>query len=651
MSNDEAPVSGTEAEDVLPPRNRQRIEDEHIWAQQDAEYQALDIEIQILTRQRDEILAFLDGDQRQRFAAGDAKIARRREERDQAYRDKTIEVRDSAEVEYWVKRLGEDAREEITSPFAVAVNDSKRLKSELEEDINEARRVIVEPIDIQFKDFCYGNEKTSGELLASIHAFSLLVEKNETALSYIFNNPDPRESHWGLHSISGLFQQVINLCEDRPHQARTQKQEAELRSAYRVIQHKLLGFFEKNEMAFDDNLERAGKTKNAFGDPNHEILIDMVLYGTSSQKELARRLFKNYEDAYAQVAQRCLEEPEISYTDDRQSRRYLASLLAFGSEPTIQKFQNELQRRISGDDPQPDLKRIDPLHALDYFADIAVRYDPEQTKKLVAIIEPFLTEQGLDANECVKAWVRSCWNHSDEGYEPKIAVNLHRIKQIAAQDATAAKTLHSDFNILNFGRYEAVTLLAQVRERDTTILPYVTLFAARDDHSGVFYHDGEVLEKFRKSMEGRANLRIVEIGSLGNVARLLITLDRKYNDPALGSSARKIGGGIWMGHGSKDSLAIGPNDEINIADLQRERTKRGMSFFEDDAPHVIVACHAGEEGGLRDHAQHDLGISAIGPDDATRLIDLEAVIEEGRIKAMNPTFRNASAITDRLKSW
>ncbi len=222
MSNDEAPVSGTEAEDVLPPRNRQRIEDEHIWAQQDAEYQALDIEIQILTRQRDEILAFLDGDQRQRFAAGDAKIARRREERDQAYRDKTIEVRDSAEVEYWVKRLGEDAREEITSPFAVAVNDSKRLKSELEEDINEARRVIVEPIDIQFKDFCYGNEKTSGELLASIHAFSLLVEKNETALSYIFNNPDPRESHWGLHSISGLFQQVINLCEDRPHQARTQ---------------------------------------------------------------------------------------------------------------------------------------------------------------------------------------------------------------------------------------------------------------------------------------------------------------------------------------------------------------------------------------------------------------------------------------------
>lgn len=209
-----------------------------------------------------------------------------------------------------------------------------------------------------------------------------------------------------------------------------------------------------------------------------------------------------------------------------------------------------------------------------------------------------------------------CWGESFvglpfSGFTPEqihqrkqelVMTSLKVMNDLMAEGPEVLHGVYKTFGIRQFGRYQASTLLEQLKnyqssnpalEQSTTLV-----VTATDDWSGSL-HDTE--ESF-----GMLKPVYMEASSIGEMARAVVKT-RKHFGP--------INNLVIHGHGSKHRLELSKaspiTSETACASLGLARIEE-KGILAPGARLVLAACHTGEEGGLAEMISAVSGQAVIG---------------------------------------
>lgn len=212
--------------------------------------------------------------------------------------------------------------------------------------------------------------------------------------------------------------------------------------------------------------------------------------------------------------------------------------------------------------------------------------------------------------------------------------NLDQVFELEHSIPGITKWLRANFGIQHLGRYPSRLLEAQYRERDDTDRPYGLIVYPYADDNTAFHNDmwlfinlKEQLDNLYNSKSIKYNLRILEAGNIGEMAKRLIRIRRKYGPAAFG---------IIGGHGDSDSIKFGkgwrPGDILTSDQLRTSKgIQRGIaSFFQQDAPIILISCSTGKRNGIA-QVLSKFGVSVTGPDQSTNAGKLEIDYREGLV--------------------
>lgn len=271
-------------------------------------------------------------------------------------------------------------------------------------------------------------------------------------------------------------------------------------------------------------------------------------------------------------------------------------------------FENRdyiLQRALESDRPD----------GAELFRSIeALQKDPKYQEEANAVIGNEIAKAGLDYEK-----LRTFWQQASNPLDKESALQIMRLEH---RIPGLPKTLNSEFGMVNFRRYPESVLTRQYEMRERHDVPYGVLLYPIDDHNGAFQGDGKPIAEFAESLKDRFELRIVECDSKLDVAKQLITLDRRYGEPKGGN---KISFAVIGGHGNENVIVFGGDDErhrLLKSDLQGKGVGRSTSFFTENPTLIIVSCSTGKEGAIAQELSAALHATVIAPDGNTSLKDM-----------------------------
>lgn len=243
-------------------------------------------------------------------------------------------------------------------------------------------------------------------------------------------------------------------------------------------------------------------------------------------------------------------------------------------------------------------------------------------------VTKILEDRALSYLDLSQAWIAST---SSKKWEYAIHDNLKAVIELEKALPGACATLMSEFGVHDFGRYPVELLLRQVKEKDDLSKPYGVILYPEEDWNGAFYQGQEMFKKLFDTVENEFSLRVMECDGRIDVARALITLNKRYN-PEDGSG-HKIELAILGGHGDGKSLLFGGNDErhkLSTKDLTGGGVLKARTLFAEGPTIVLVSCHAGEDGGIGYELSVLLNAKVIAPNKATNISELYASKNEGQ---------------------
>lgn len=244
----------------------------------------------------------------------------------------------------------------------------------------------------------------------------------------------------------------------------------------------------------------------------------------------------------------------------------------------------------------------------------ALEKDPQYQAGASAIIGEEIKKAGFDYEK-----LRTLWQQASNPLDKESALQIMRLEH---RIPGLPRTLNREFGIVNFRRYPESVLVKQYEMRDRYDVSYGVLLYPIDDHNGAFQGNGESIAKFADSLQNSYELRIVECDGKLDVAKQLITLDRRYAVPAGG---HKISFAVIGGHGNEGVIVFGGNDDrhrLFKSDLQGKGVGRAASFFTENPTLIIVSCSTGKEGAIAQELSLALHATVIAPDGNTKLDDM-----------------------------
>lgn len=265
-----------------------------------------------------------------------------------------------------------------------------------------------------------------------------------------------------------------------------------------------------------------------------------------------------------------------------------------------------------------------------------LKEDPLYKDTAERIMSDAFAKAGLDYDR-----LRELWKKASNPKDAESALNIMRLDR---RFPGLPATLNREFGIVNFRRYPESVLIRQYENRDRTDLPYGILLYPLDDHNGAFDKDGSTIEDFAKSLDGSFELRIVECDGKRDMARQLLTLDKRY---AGAPEGHKISFAVIGGHGNENLIVFGGTDEkhrLLKSDFLGKGVGRTGSFFDEDATLIIVSCSTGKEGGIGQELSAALNATVIAPDGNTNLEDLSF---DANSRRFDVKYQGVSTITYR----
>jgi hypothetical protein len=252
-------------------------------------------------------------------------------------------------------------------------------------------------------------------------------------------------------------------------------------------------------------------------------------------------------------------------------------------------------------------------------------------KTKIEYLEPQLREviakYGLDPDEILDTWNGS---YTEHGPQPQIERNMEVVFYLEDQRPGIAHLLYKEFGIRNFDRYSQAMLISQFDDYENTDKPYGIVLQATHDWNGAFtsFEHLGVMNKLYKQIKDDYALRVIEARTKLEVAKRLITLDRKYG------AQHKLAFAFIGGHGDRNSIMFGGQHRRNLLlleDLAGKGVQRTGGFFEEHPTIILASCSTGAEGGIGQELSKRLGAKVIAPAVPASFKDVEAIITEGGI--------------------
>jgi hypothetical protein len=245
------------------------------------------------------------------------------------------------------------------------------------------------------------------------------------------------------------------------------------------------------------------------------------------------------------------------------------------------------------------------------------------------LVKEDLSSLGFDANEFLRIWDIN--GNKGKFTNAVIERNMERIYEL---EPTVAKFLFEEFGIMEFERYPKDMLKRQYEKSDDAETPYGIIVMPRIDqgeHAGAFAQNTQAFQELFDQIKDELNMRVLEVESKQDLARMLITLNRKYGDE------NKISFALAGGHGSLGLITLGEGkharDFILKKDLKGRGVQRASNFFVEHPTFVLFSCSTGKEGGFAQDLSQEYNASVIATDSDTSLNSIQKTGE-----AHNPSF-------------
>ncbi len=241
----------------------------------------------------------------------------------------------------------------------------------------------------------------------------------------------------------------------------------------------------------------------------------------------------------------------------------------------------------------------------------ALEADPQYREFAQAIIATEMKKAGFDYAE-----LRELWKKASNPMDKESALHIMRLEH---RYPSLPKTLNEDFGIVNFRRYPESVLVQQFEMRERTDIPYGILLFPIDDHNGAFSGNSDDVGTFADSLGDSYALRIVECDSKFDIAKRLISLERRYADAERG---HKISFAVIGGHGNENLIVFGGEDErhrLLKTDFAGKSAGRIASYFVENPTLILASCSTGKDGAIAQDLSTTLHATVIAPDGNTKL--------------------------------
>lgn len=253
--------------------------------------------------------------------------------------------------------------------------------------------------------------------------------------------------------------------------------------------------------------------------------------------------------------------PIVQNIDHANNRQGLSKILTWIDFPLISSWKKSRKKLIKSREPHIEI--------------------------LKGEVEPF----SIDATKFFKAI-----EDSDVfDFYMRLKQNLIKMEELEAAVPGSTKRLSEEYGIFCFARYPKEMLLRQLEQEGDTQTPYGIVLHSRTDWNGSFYGQKALGSLNIKTKDAGLNVRIFECGSLFEVSKQLIKLNRKYG------VSQKIQFALVAGHGNEEAIELGKS-RLQVDELPEGGLREVASFFVADPTIIMNSCLT---------AKDDIGISAL----------------------------------------
>lgn len=244
------------------------------------------------------------------------------------------------------------------------------------------------------------------------------------------------------------------------------------------------------------------------------------------------------------------------------------------------------------------------------------------------LLKQVLDKYGLNYKKARHAWL-------SEGSSPvdSMVGNLHTIADIESKQPGVAKFLQDKFGILDFRRYPTEMLISQYEEFENLNIPYGIVIYPRSDHNDALSSNRYMFQDLHDQLKGHYSLRVFECETKQDIARALITLQKKYNPNNY--EEKRVAFAIVGGHGTPNTIQFGSGLErevLLITDLMSKGVQRTGGYFKKDSTIILVSCSTGANKGIGQSLSEKLGIKVIAPEVPTNIKKITAEIGDQKIE-------------------
>lgn len=345
---------------------------------------------------------------------------------------------------------------------------------------------------------------------------------------------------------------------------------------------------------------------------------------SASRKQNApklRDITASFVEANISAIQKNLKE---THSKDNVERGFelLLNLISCGNDKQRDAGISILVENL-GRDYSEDNKRL-VFDGLERFIKKEVRF-----QAVKRVIKGVLGWYGLNYDLTMQAWEEST---SPEKVPEIVKKNFLQVLKLEEKRPGITLILSKDFGINDFARYPIEMLIKQYDERENLELPYGIIMNARGDYNGFLYQNERVYQRLLEQLEDVGyGVRVLEAGTRYDIARKLITLDKKYGREA------KISFGVFSGHGSETSIEfselVRSGKEPGVftkEDAQGRGVMRLSIFFIKDPTIILNSCLAGSEKGLVREISK-IGGYVVGSKIEGNLQEIKVVRKEGKL--------------------
>ncbi len=251
-----------------------------------------------------------------------------------------------------------------------------------------------------------------------------------------------------------------------------------------------------------------------------------------------------------------------------------------------------------------------------YTLGLLYRYHSQEhsvTERINTILAPF----GIQEKTLLDAWNKTAGitSMAEELFAQAFAEHIAAMRSLESKQPGIIKTLNEKFGIVSFGFYPEELLIEQYQNIENAEFPYGIGMESIDDWCGLRIWERDQTRKvitalWQSARERGHSLRMCEVGSVFQAAKLLTSLDRRYG------GRHKIDYAFVHAHGGSGDVMLGSEKQqmLTRPGIQEAGMQKLRQVFAQDFLGVLFTCNTGTDDSIGRDLSNQWGIRVTAPD-------------------------------------